>query len=135
MTSDSGVEGVPKGISLEAQEEALLAMVVPVIEGDYSHEAEDQEKMETIKVTIGMVKHSYRGSYCDGHDGPQQMIPHAMATEKAIEQFGTAINLSAYHKVLCFLGSLNGLALKLGHESLADKSADLQAVPPACMFK
>jgi hypothetical protein len=61
-----------------------LAMVVPVVEGDYSHEAKDQEKMETIKVTIGMVKHSYRGSYCDGRDGPHQMIPHAMTTKKAI---------------------------------------------------
>ena len=96
---------------------ALELMPVGILDHERNEGDEDTPKLETIKYTTNTLrKLSYASSYCAGHGGLEEAVPHAITTEKAIMEL---VAINNVERAMAFKKSLAGPALDNANVALA----------------
>jgi hypothetical protein len=107
-----------KTVTMVLSEEAVKALeLMPV--GLLDHEQEESpevKKLETIKyTTMTLQKMGYASYYITGAGGMEEIIPHAVFTEQAINEW---VNVSHFERSLAFKRSCTGIALMHANAAL-----------------
>ena len=100
-------------------EEAAKALeLMPVSLLDHELDPEKAPRLETIKYTSrSLRKLGYPGYYLTGHGGVEEVIPHAIQTEAAINEWES---IGELEKALAFKKSTAGNALRNANKALGE---------------